>query len=99
MKNSGDKHVIVWAGAYASSPSSRWFKKMYNTESWRENPLESERAHVERTDKFSEAYVFDSFDEAYKVFNCPSVKKVYGGRLQIRYYTDREYFKEVLSRG
>ena len=99
MKNSGDKHVIVWVGAYASSPSSRWFRRFWSNKSWMQHRLEDEGASIERTDKFSEAYVFDSFEEAYEVFNAPAVKKVYGGRLQIRYYTDKEYFKEVLSRG
>ena len=99
MKNSGDKHVIVWVGAYASSPSSRWFRRFWSNKSWMQHRLEDEDASIERTDKFSEAYVFDSFEEAYEVFNAPAVKKVYGGRLQIRYYTDKEYFKEVLSRG
>jgi hypothetical protein len=76
-----------------------WFKRLYNTEVWRENPLESDRAHVEWTDTFSEAYVFDSFEEAYKVFNCPSVRNFGTSTLQIRYYSDKEYFKEILSRG
>lgn len=89
-----DKHVVTWDG-----PPFRWFRKLYNTEVWRENPLESDRAHVEWTDKFSEAYVFDSFEEAYKVFDCPSVKNFGTGTLQIRYYSDKDYFKELLSRG
>ena len=99
MKNSGDKHVIVWAGVYSSSPSSLWFKAFYSSRSWLENRLEDENASVDRTSKFSEAYVFDSFEEAYKVYNCPAVKKVFGGKIFIRYYSDKEYFKEILSRG
>ena len=94
-----DKHVIVWVAVTETKPSSRWFKKMYNNESWRENPLENERAHVERTDKFSEAYVFDSFEEAHKVYDSPAVKKVFGGKPFIYYYSDKDYFKELLSRG
>ena len=93
------KHVVVWAGVYESSPSSCWFQKMYSSRAWLENRLEDEGAEVVRTNKFSEAYVFDSFEEAYKVFNCPAVKKKLGGRLYIRYYSDKDYFKELLSRG
>ena len=93
-----DKHVIVWAGVVSSGPSSRWFQVMYSSKAWLENPLEDEQAAVKRTDKFSEAYVFDSFEEAYKVFDCPAVKKVSGGKLFIRYYSDKDYFKELLSR-
>jgi hypothetical protein len=92
------KHVVVWAGVTSTGPSSRWFQKMYSSRAWLEDRLQDEGAQVVRTDKFSEAYVFDSFEEAYKVFDCPAVKKVIGGRLFIRYYSDKEYFKEKLRR-
>ena len=92
------KHVIIWVAVTESKPSSRWFKAMYSSRDWLKDRLQDESAHVERTSKFSEAYVFDSFEEAHKVFDAPAIKKVFGGRAYIQYYTDKEYFKEVLSR-
>lgn len=71
---------------------------MYSTKAWLEDGLQDEGAHVERTATFSEAYVFDSFEEAYKVFDAPAIKKIQSGRLFIRYYSEKEYFKELLSR-
>ena len=94
-----DKHVIAWVAVTEAEPSSRWFKMMYSPCAWLEDRLQDEGAHVVRTDKFSQAHVFDSFEEAYKVFDCPAVKKVMGGRLQIQYYSDKDYFKEKLRRG
>jgi hypothetical protein len=72
---------------------------MYSSRAWLENRLEDEKAQVVRTEKFSAAHVFDSFEEAYKVFNCPAVKNVLGGKLMIRCYSDKDYFKEKLRRG
>ena len=94
------KHVVVWEGAISSCPfHPLWFQKMYSSRAWLEDRLQDDGAQVVRTDKFSEAYVFDSFEEAYKVFDAPAIKKVTGGRLFIRYYSDKDYFKEKLRRG
>lgn len=88
MKKSGDKHVIVWAGAY-SDGSSMWYMR---------TNIGNLRSRVIRTPNFSEARVFDSFEEAHKYYNTDAVKATYGGKPFIRYYSDKEYFKELLSR-
>jgi len=98
MKNSGNKHVIVWVDGFEHNPVSLWFKAFYSSKSWLENRLEDENASVDRTSKFSDACVFDSFEEAWKVFDAPAVKQVFGGKMFIRYYSDKDYFKELLSR-
>ena len=94
------KHVIVWVAATESKPSSRWFKMMYNSKEWlsRRAKLRDKDSFVERTDLFSEAYVFNSFEEAHEVYSAASVQQVLGGKMFIRYYSDKDYFKEKLSR-
>lgn len=73
---------------------------MYNSKEWlsKQAKLKDKDTFVERTDLFSEAYVFNSFDEAWEVYDASAVKQVLGGRIFIRYYSDKDYFKELLSR-
>lgn len=96
MNNSGDKHVIVWAGAHADG-SSLWFDCILKATS-NNNPA-SVGFHVLRTPRFSDAHVFDSFEEAKEAYELPVMKEERGGKMFIRYYSDKDYFKEVLARG
>lgn len=97
MKKSGDKHVIVWAGAHADG-SSLWFESILKaTSMFGDNS--SVGFHVLRTPTFSNAHVFDSFEAAKEAYELPVMKEEHGGKMFIRYYSDKDYFKEVLARG
>jgi len=62
------RYVLQWEDL-PSGIVRRWFKRMYSAKQWLENPLDDAEAHVEVTQSFRDAYVFDSFEEAYKVIS------------------------------
>ncbi len=87
-----DKHVIVWMGENAQTV---WFERILKVTMNTEQLFAQDYAI--RTDKFSEAYVFDSFEEALKVYESASIEEATGeSKPYILYYTDQEYFKELL---
>lgn len=90
-----DKHVIVWAGAHADG-SSLWFERIlrYST-----TDHSSSVQQVCRTPKFSEAYVFESFEQAREAYHLPVMQEERNGKMFIRYYSEKDYFKEILARG
>ena len=91
-----DKHVIAWLDRGPSNHPMWYVRTEYGDRNDTYGSAPTKK--VIRTLKFSDAYIFDSFEEAHEVYSDEMVQGL-GSAPYIRYYTEQEYFKEVLARG
>ena len=90
-------HVIGWDTKKDGVPHKMWYagRKVNSSrnDSFGSNPTVT----IKRTAFIEDAVHFDTFIEAYEVYNSDKIRV--GGHAYIRYLTDKEIFKMKLEGG